>query len=175
MVNVKCRAGKIKSRSVSGIQIRIRYEPLYTFDVKSHLSGTLQMLARSLSATRKELYEELHPETRRDASLKKGDQAPFRNDCETGRPNRFTADTASKTGRSERAVQQVALWIKLTEGELISSQVATKSKSETNPKGSGRHTEGINAASRVLGISKDDAHRAVSVASIPDPIARVLA
>lgn len=67
--------------------------------------------------------------------------------------------------------QHVAEWIRLTEGVVDNaSQVVTKSKSEKNPKGAGRHSEGINAASRELGINRMDAHRAVAVASIPDPI-----
>lgn len=51
--------------------------------------------------------------------------------------------------------EQIAEWVKL-------SQVATVSKG-------GRGNEGgINAASRELGISKDEAHRAVKVASLSD-------
>ena len=72
--------------------------------------------------------------------------------------------------------QHVARWIELTEGaqEGISSQVAMKLKSAKNPKGAGRHSEGINAAARELGIGKDDAHRAVATASIPDLIVEAI-
>ena len=57
---------------------------------------------------RKDAYEALHPETKREASLKKGDELPSRQLGETGRVDRFTADTAAKTGQSERAVQRDA-------------------------------------------------------------------
>jgi ParB-like chromosome segregation protein Spo0J len=54
--------------------------------------------------------------------------------------------------------EHIAEWIRLTETE-VSSQVATK------PQG-GRPESGVRAAARELGIDKDDAHRAVRVASI---------
>ncbi|WP_374322861.1 ParB N-terminal domain-containing protein [Brevundimonas sp.] len=57
---------------------------------------------------RKAAYEALHPETRREATLKRGDEAPSRQVGETGKPARFTADTAAATGQSERAVQRDA-------------------------------------------------------------------
>lgn len=57
------------------------------------------------TARRKELYEALHPETVREATLKQGDASPSRKFCETGKADRFTADTAAKTGASERKVQ----------------------------------------------------------------------
>jgi ParB-like chromosome segregation protein Spo0J len=53
----------------------------------------------------------------------------------------------------------IAEWIKIT--ERISSQLATKMER-------GRPESGINAAARDLGIDKDDAHRAVKVASLSD-------
>jgi hypothetical protein len=57
---------------------------------------------------------------------------------------------------------QVARWVELTAAKqsepIISSQPATKKR--------GRPESGVNAASRELGITKDDAHRAVKVASI---------
>lgn len=53
----------------------------------------------------------------------------------------------------------IAEWIKIT--EKLSSQVATK--------GLGHRPEGgINAAARELGVDKDDAHRAVRVASLSE-------
>lgn len=55
--------------------------------------------------------------------------------------------------------EQVAEWIKIT--ERISSQVAMKMER-------GRPESGINAAARDLGVDKDDAHRAVKVASLSD-------
>lgn len=58
--------------------------------------------------------------------------------------------------------EEVARWIELTEAKPISSQVATKFSAR------GRPESGINAAARELGIDKDDAHRAVKVASLSD-------
>lgn len=71
--------------------------------------------------------------------------------------------------------QHVAEWIRLTEGaqEGVSSQVATK-LSKRNRKDEGRPESGVNAAARELGIGKDDAHRAVATASIPDPIVEAI-
>lgn len=54
------------------------------------------------TARRKEAYEALHPETKREATLKQN--APSRQVGETA--GRFTADTATKTGESERTVQR---------------------------------------------------------------------
>jgi ParB-like chromosome segregation protein Spo0J len=56
--------------------------------------------------------------------------------------------------------EQVAEWIRLTD-EGVSSQLAKK------PQG-GRPESGINAAAREIGVGKDDAHRAVKVASLSD-------
>lgn len=55
------------------------------------------------TAERKKAYQALHPETKHEETLHRG---PGRKLCdpETRAP-RFTADTAAKTGRSERAVQ----------------------------------------------------------------------
>jgi ParB-like chromosome segregation protein Spo0J len=54
----------------------------------------------SLTARRKKIYEEAHPETKQGARAgKKG-----RKSCDLSTA-RFTADTAKKTGKSERAVQ----------------------------------------------------------------------
>lgn len=57
---------------------------------------------------RKAAYEALHPETVREATLMRGDEAPSRQVGETGAAPRFTADTAAKTGQSERVVQRDA-------------------------------------------------------------------
>ncbi len=65
----------------------------------------------------------------------------------------------------ERA-EHIAEWIRLTEEKLISAQVAPKSKSKTNPKGSGRQEGGINAAVRELGIDRTEAQRAVKIAGL---------
>jgi ParB family chromosome partitioning protein len=60
---------------------------------------------------------------------------------------------------------QVARWIELTTAKQIdagnASQLATHKKR-------GQQPGGVNAASRELGISKDDAHRAIKVASLSD-------
>jgi hypothetical protein len=48
----------------------------------------------------------------------------------------------------------------------ISAQVGPKSKSESNPKGSGRKESGVKAAAREFGIERHEAHRAVKIAAI---------
>jgi hypothetical protein len=79
-------------------------------------------------------------------------------------------EIAENLHRAELTVQEradhIKEWIDLCE-KGISSQVATK------PKG-GRPQSGVNAASPLLGISKDQAHRAVKIASI-SPEAKVAA
>jgi hypothetical protein len=55
--------------------------------------------------------------------------------------------------------EQIAEWIDIT--EKVSSQLATK------PQG-GRPESGVRAAARDLGVDRDDAHRAVKVASLSD-------
>jgi len=56
-------------------------------------------------ARRKELHEQKYPETKRTATLKRGqEKAPSRQNGETER--RYTKDTAEKTGASERTVQR---------------------------------------------------------------------
>lgn len=47
------------------------------------------------TATRKEAYEAKHPETVREATLKRGNESPSRQVGETA-PPRFTADTAAR-------------------------------------------------------------------------------
>lgn len=66
---------------------------------------------------RKAAYEALHPETVREATLKRGDNLPSRQVGETGPAPRFTADTAAATGQSERAVQRDA-----ERGEKVSDE-----------------------------------------------------
>ncbi len=65
----------------------------------------------------------------------------------------------------ERA-EHVAEWVRLTEkGALDASQLATH-----EPRRAGQQPGGINAASRELGISKDAAHRAMKIASLPQAV-----
>lgn len=56
-------------------------------------------------AERKQLYEEMHPETKNGGGAKGVRGKPDRKVCELDQPDRFTSDTATKTGRSERSVQ----------------------------------------------------------------------
>jgi hypothetical protein len=68
--------------------------------------------------------------------------------------------------------EQYAEWIELADkpakksDDVILSQPAKELKSDANPKGAGRKESGVSKADRELGIDKDDAHRAVKVASI---------
>lgn len=73
---------------------------------------------------------------------------------EPGKGAQFSQDAKIESRRADGKGQR-------PEGEVIFSQVAKKSKSDTNPKGSGRHEGGINAAARELSISKaaPDGHR----------------
>jgi hypothetical protein len=60
-------------------------------------------------ARRKAIYEELHPETRPTSEGGGGrNNATRRQVGEHQLADRFTADTAAKTGQSERAVQRAA-------------------------------------------------------------------
>lgn len=68
-------------------------------------STVLSKAERALfTKRRKDAYEALHPETKREATLKQNTSS--RQLGETA--DRFTADTAAKTGQSERAVQRDA-------------------------------------------------------------------
>jgi hypothetical protein len=58
--------------------------------------------------------------------------------------------------------QHVAEWIRLTEEK---NTVAT---CDSIPRGRGQPESGVRAAARELGVAKDDAHRAVKVASLPE-------
>jgi ParB family chromosome partitioning protein len=65
--------------------------------------------------------------------------------------------------------EHVAEWIILAEKQnLILAQSAPKSKTESNPKGAGRHESGVRAASREIGVDRDDASRAKQVAGLSD-------
>ncbi len=84
---------------------------------RAELKGALR---DQQTARRKALYEALHPQTKREASLKRGADLPFRQLGETGNADRFTAETAALTGQSERTVQRSA-----ERGEKISPEAAS--------------------------------------------------
>lgn len=68
---------------------------------------------------RKEIYEALHPETRLG-------QNQHTRVCQNGEPSdRFTADTAKKTGSSERAVQRDASRGARIDKEILSTIAGT--------------------------------------------------
>lgn len=68
----------------------------------------------------------------------------------------------------------MARWVQLTMMNLNSTQVVSKSKSPDNPKGAGRPPSGIREAAKALGIGREDARRAVKIASL-SPEAKKLA
>ena len=59
------------------------------------------------TARRKDAYERIHPETRNSAFQGNQHKAGVRKVCED-HVSRFTADTAVKTGQSERVIQRDA-------------------------------------------------------------------
>lgn len=76
------------------------------------------------TARRKELYEIKHPETRH------GGERPSRQLGDLPQPDRFTADTATKTGKSERSVQRDA-----RRGEKIADDVLEELEGTEHDKG----------------------------------------
>ena len=83
----------------------------------------------------------------------------------SARPSRIDRLSRSTTARSsalERA-EQIAEWVRLTEGrraeERVSVQIAQKVKT-------GRPEGGISAASRALGVTRDEVQRAVKRGAI---------
>jgi uncharacterized ParB-like nuclease family protein len=87
-------------------------------EVDENLAGpTLTKAERALfTKRRKEIYEALHPETRRGAIGGGHDQS--RKLCDSAKAERFTANTAARISRSERAVQLDA-----ARGEAIDEDV----------------------------------------------------
>src|SRR3954467_3188725 len=87
-------------------------------EVDENLAGpTLTKAERALfTKRRKRIYEALHPETRHGAIGGGHDQG--RKPCDSAKAERFTADTAAHTSRSERAVQLDA-----ARGEKIAEDV----------------------------------------------------
>ena len=67
---------------------------------------------------RKEIYEALHPETRAGQAQARAMNAAVGRDVSANLAPTFTADTAAKTGRSERELQRDA-----TRGERIPEPV----------------------------------------------------
>jgi ParB family chromosome partitioning protein len=61
--------------------------------------------------------------------------------------------------------EQIVEWIRLTEEADKLSQIATVSE---KPKGGRGKSAGVRKAAKELGIDKDDAHRAVKVASLTE-------
>jgi N6-adenosine-specific RNA methylase IME4/ParB-like chromosome segregation protein Spo0J len=79
-------------------------------------------------ARRKEIYLIKHPETAREATLKKGEVAPFRQLGETAK--RFTAATADATGQKERTIQR-----DVERGEKISATALQMLRGTSHNKG----------------------------------------
>jgi hypothetical protein len=80
-----------------------------------------------------------------------------------GEPDIAAEGSGIKRPPEEAALEHdehVAEWIRITESSK-SAQIAPKSKTDSNPKGSGRNESGINAATRELGIERTKAQRAV--------------
>jgi ParB family transcriptional regulator, chromosome partitioning protein len=89
-------------------------------EIDENLAGpTLTKAERALfTKRRKELYEQLHPETRPGGDRR---SASSRKLCD--KVERFTADTAAQTGRSDRSVQMDA-----ARGEAIAEDVLSMVK-----------------------------------------------
>ncbi len=144
-----------------------------------NLCGTnLSAAERALfTARRKEAYEALHPETKAHVAGAHGANRVMGNASANLAPA-FTADTARRTGQSERKVQRadltvmeraehIAEWVRLTEA---------KSKAQVAPSGhtGGRPDKGINAAVRDLHIDRTEAQRAVAYClGLPPALARL--
>lgn len=79
-------------------------------------------------ARRKEIYLIKHPETAREATLKKGEIAPSRQVGETAK--RFTAATADATGQKERTIQR-----DVERGEKISATALQMLRGTSHNKG----------------------------------------
>ncbi|MBP2540426.1 N6-adenosine-specific RNA methylase IME4 [Agrobacterium tumefaciens] len=79
-------------------------------------------------ARRKEIYLIKHPETAREASLKRGANLPVRQIGETA--NRFTAATAEATGQKERTIQR-----DVERGEKISATALQMLRGTRHDKG----------------------------------------
>ena len=89
----------------------------------SNLSASERAL---FTKRRKEAYEALHPETRATSDGGDGRHKATRRQLGDDIANRFTADTASRTGQSERVVQRDAERGKKIDPDVLSSIVGTK-------------------------------------------------
>ncbi|MFD2676966.1 hypothetical protein [Camelimonas lactis] len=90
-----------------------------------------------------------------------------------GRGNEGGLSLAVRTMPKLEWDEQAAEWIKLTEEqgeERRLSQVGTATLSDGRLAPPQNMESGINAAARELGLSKSEAHRAVKIASLPEPV-----
>lgn len=99
-------------------------------EVDENLCGTkLTPAERALfTRRRKEIYLQINPETKHGAIGGGHDQS--RKICDSGKADRFTMDTAERTGRSERAIQ-----LEAARGEKIDGQVLAEIKGTSLDKG----------------------------------------
>ena len=111
------------------------------------------------TARRKAIYEELHPQTRRESTLMRGTELPSCQVGETG-ATRFTMETAAALGKSERAVQRDA-----ERGERIIPEVMTMIQGTKLDTGS--------YMDRIKGLTPNDQYSAVkrdlAFANSPQP------
>ena len=79
-------------------------------EVDENLCGTTLSQAEGALFTqrRKDIYEAMHPETRAGFAGALGKHGAVANLAIADKPDRFTADTAARTGQSERKVQRDA-------------------------------------------------------------------
>lgn len=105
------------------------------------------------TARRKEIYLALHPETRHGENQ----HSRSRNNCDSS--PRFSADTASKTGQSERAIQQAAM-IGERLGKLVfdvdGTELNTITGLEELARVMGRKREGEDEVKRLIGEAKQN-------------------
>jgi hypothetical protein len=80
----------------------------------------------SLCRGRTEIYEELYPETKREATLKQN--LPKDGIRLSGKPS-FVADTSSKTGKSKRAIE----WERAKENKGMRGDIPQKSAKSYKP------------------------------------------
>ncbi len=102
-----------------------------------------------------------NPETTHQSEPRPGDGFPSSR-------HRLFVLSFDQLGVAQQRLWEIAEWVRLT-GEVISSQVEKEIKV-----GKGRPKGGINAASRELGVDKNEAYRSEKIASIkPEAKAQV--